>query len=217
MKNENTRKLKKVTILPKWFLKLLGKHHAKYGGAKEVEMHVARWKHKLAALENDVIKTEEKTMHPIRESAAQAISTISRTKGELKSSSTLDSGEQFLQRDPKSVRAVRNTKANATSKKNTAISKNTASTEDIIRFNEMIISSNVDIREHIECLRNHCGICIDSYLAGVRKILPDYVMDNYDFSNKALDIYEMHHRILDNEIQRIAYNRVNNNETKGEC
>lgn len=209
---KNKRKLKKVTVLPKWILKLQGKHHAKHGGVSVVDMHIERWNHRLSSFENDVLEAEEKAMYPIRESAAQSISIVSRTRGELSSPSMHGSEEPSSQKDPKSIRAARNAKASAASKKNTAASKNAASTEEIIRFNEMIISSNVDVREHIECLRNHCGICIDSYLAGVRKVLPDY-SNSHGFSNAALDIYFSHHRILDNEVQRIAYNMVND-ETK---
>lgn len=216
MKNENERKLKTVTSLPKWILKLLGRYHAKHGGVNVVDMHIKRWEHKLNAFENEVLKEEEKAMHPIRESAAQAISTISRMKDEIHLLPEHAPEESPSPTDPKSIRAVRNAKANAASKKNMAISKNAASTEDIIRFNELIISSNVDVREYIEYLRNHYSMCVDSYLAGVRKVLPDYAMVN-SFSNKALEIYEMHHRILDNEIQRIAYNMVNNYEEMKEA
>mgnify|MGYP004673352653 CR=1 FL=1 len=72
-------KLRKVTRLPKWILRLMGKLDAKKG-IGVVDAHIAHWIDKLGAFENDLVKAEEKAVFPVREKAALAVSTLERKR-----------------------------------------------------------------------------------------------------------------------------------------
>ena len=77
-----TQKLRKVTRLPKWVLRLMGKLDAKQG-VSVVDAHIALWLDRLGAFENDLVKAEEKAVLPVREKAALAASALERAKADL--------------------------------------------------------------------------------------------------------------------------------------
>ena len=119
-----------------------------------------------------------------------------------------------MNNDPKFIRAERKAKSDELAQKYTAKSENLASTEAIIRMNEHIISSKVSLRENIEFVRNHCGLIIDTYLSGVRKIISDYEPECSTYSNTALDIYMINHKNLDEAIERFANVIITGNKIK---
>lgn len=60
-----TQKLRKVTRLPKWILRIMGKLDAKKG-IGVVDAHIEHWIDKLAAFANELVKAEEKAVFPVR-------------------------------------------------------------------------------------------------------------------------------------------------------
>lgn len=82
MKDRRTQKLRTVTRIPKWVIRIIGKLDAKQG-VSVVDAHIALWLDRLGAFESDLVKAEEKAVFPIREKAALAISAIERAKADL--------------------------------------------------------------------------------------------------------------------------------------
>ncbi len=197
-----TQKLRKVTRLPKWVLRLMGKLDAKKG-IGVVEAHIAHWIDKLGTFENDLVKAEEKAVFPVREKAALAVSALERAKADL-SVPAIVSADKPKPTDPKLIRAVRNAQEKAVERRNNAESLHKASTEELIGCNELIISSNVKTRERIEAMRNTAKASIDAYVKGVRKVFPDY-SPQVTFSNDALEIYLSPHSVLDAKVKEVAY------------
>ena len=217
MTNEKTIKTAKVTHWPKCMLGLLGRYHASYGGKEVIDINIRKWTDRLAVLENEVIKSEEKAMLPLREKAAKAVASAVRTDSELagmvKSS---DAAAVCAGNDPKTIRAVRNEHVKAAAKECAVNDENRISNDELIRLNEDIISMNVNLREHIDELRNDCRICIDCYLIGVKAVMPDYHPDTAPWSDNALDIYISPHKPLDDAVQRLAYALITSEPDKGE-
>ena len=199
---DRTQKLRKVTRLPKCLLRLMGKLDAKKG-IGVVDAHIAHWIDKLGAFENDLVKAEEKAVFPVREKAALAVSALERAKAALSVPAIPTNTDKPKPTDPKLIRAVRNAKAKAVERRNNAESLHKASTEELIGCNELIISSNVKTRERIEAMRNTAKASIDAYVAGVRKIFPDY-SPQVKFSD-ALEIYLSPHSVLDAKVKEVAY------------
>lgn len=194
-------KLRKVTRLPKWVLRLMGKLDAKQG-VSVVDAHIALWLDRLGAFENDLVKAEEKAVLPVREKAALAVSALERAKTDLSVPAIPSNTDEPT--DPKLIRAVRDAKAKAEGRRNNAESLHKASTEELISCNELIISSNVKTRERIEAMRNTAKASIDAYVKGVRKVFPDY-SPQVIFSNDALEIYLSPHSVLDAKVKEVAY------------
>lgn len=199
---DRTQKLRKVTRLPKWILRLMGKLDAKKG-IGVVDAHIALWLDRLGAFENDLVKAEEKAVLPVREKAALAVSALERVKADL-SVPAIVSADKPKPTDPKLIRAVRNAQEKAEGRRNNAESLHKASTEELISCNELIISSNVKTRERIEAMRNTAKASIDAYVKGVRKVFPDY-SPQVIFSNDALEIYLSPHSVLDAKVKEVAY------------
>lgn len=197
-----TQKLRKVTRLPKWVLRLMGKLDAKQG-VSVVDAHIALWLDRLGAFENDLVKAEEKAVLPVREKAALAVSALERAKADL-SVPAIVSADKPKPTDPKLIRAVRNAQEKAEGRRNNAESLHKASTEELISCNELIISSNVKIRERIEAMRNTAKASIDAYVKGVRKVFPDF-SPQVTFSDYALEIYLSPHSALDAKVKEVAY------------
>lgn len=198
-----TQKLRKVTRLPKWVLRLMGKLDAKKG-IGVVDAHIAHWIDKLGAFANELVKAEEKAVFPIREKAALAISAIERAKADLSVPSIPTNTDKPEPTEPKLKRAKRNATAKAVERRNNAESLHKASMEELIGYNELIISSNVKTRERIEAMRNTAKASIDAYVKGVRKVFPDY-SPKVTFSDDALYIYLTHHSALDSKVKEVAY------------
>ena len=196
-----TQKLRKVTRLPKWVLRLMGKLDAKQG-VSVVDAHIALWLDRLGAFENDLVKAEEKAVLPVREKAALAASALERAKADLSVPAIPSNTDEPT--DPKLIRAVRDAKAKAEGRRNNAESLHKASTEELISCNELIISTNVKTRERIEAMRNTAKASIDAYVKGVRKVFPDY-SPKVTFSDDALYIYLTHHSALDSKVKEVAY------------
>lgn len=194
-------KLRKVTRLPKWVLRLMGKLDAKQG-VSVVDAHIALWLDRLGAFENDLVKAEEKAVLPVREKAALAVSALERAKADLSVPAIPSNTDEPT--DPKLIRAVRDAKAKAEGRRNNAESLHKASTEELISCNELIISSNVKTRERIEAMRNTAKASIDAYVKGVRKVFPDY-SPQVIFSNDVLEIYLSPHSVLDAKVKEVAY------------
>ena len=214
MTKNKKRKLRKVTHCPRWLLKLSGKRDAKLGGKKAVDMKINEWIQRLGTFENDVYTAEEAKMSPIRNEAAQAINTLmssSKNSGNKSTSVSVDP------KDPKSIRAARRERSYAANQASSASNNISNSTKDIIRINEAIISSNVDVAEHIDRLRNHCNMCISRYIAGVLKVIPDYTFDEKLIKSNAKEISEFEHHQLDEEIKRIAYRIMKPEEKQKEA
>lgn len=197
-----TQKLRKVTRLPKWVLRLMGKLDAKQG-VSVVDAHIALWLDRLGAFENDLVKAEEKAVLPVREKAALAVSALERAKADL-SVPAIVSADKPKPTDPKLIRAVRNAQEKAEGRRNNAESLHKASTEELISCNELIISSNVKTRERIEAMRNTAKASIDAYVKGVRKVFPDF-SPQVTFSDYALEIYLSPHSVLDAKVKEVAY------------
>jgi len=206
MKNRSdTHKIRKVTHCPKWILTAIGHCHAKYGGTQVVDTNIRRWMHRLGTFENKVITAEEAAMHPIRDAAAKAVADVLRSDAViLSSASRIPEPIPDASRDPRVIREVINKRRAAALKENNAHMQNGTSTDELLRINEQIVTSNVNVREHIEELRGHCMICVDSYLIGVRSVLADYDNSLLPDHSSALDIYTSHHRTLDSAISHIA-------------
>lgn len=200
---KDTQKLRTVTRIPKWILRIMGKLDAKQG-VSVVDAHIARWIDRLGAFESDLVKAEEKAVFPIREKAALAISAIERAKADLSVPAIPSNTDKPEPTDPKLIRAVRNAKAKATERRNNAESLHKASTEELISYNELIISTNVKTREHLEAMRNTCMEAINAYIKGVRKVFPDY-SPQVKFPDDAFEIYLTHHSVLDSKVKEVAY------------
>ena len=196
-----TQKLRKVTRLPKWVLRLMGKLDAKQG-VSVVDAHIALWLDRLGAFENDLVKAEEKAVLPVREKAALAASALERAKADLSVPAIPSNTDEPT--DPKLIRAVRNAKAKATERRDSAESVLKTSSDEIISYNELIISTNVKTRERLEAMRNTCMEAINAYIKGVRKVFPDY-SPQVQFPDDALEIYLTHHSALDSKVKEVAY------------
>ncbi len=203
MKDRRTQKLRTVTRIPKWVIRIIGKLDAKQG-VSVVDAHIALWLDRLGAFESDLVKVEEKAVFPIREKAALAISAIERAKADLSVPALPSNTDKPEPTDPKLIRAVRNAQEKAEGRRNNAESLHKASTEELISYNELIISSNVKTRERLEAMRNTCMEAINAYIKGVRKVFPDY-SPQVKFPDNAVAIYLTHHSVLDSKVKEVAY------------
>lgn len=203
MKDRRTQKLRTVTRIPKWVIRIIGKLDAKQG-VSVVDAHIALWLDRLGAFENDLVKAEEKAVLPVREKAALAVSALERAKADLSVPAIPTNTDKPKPTDPKLIRAVRNAQEKAEGRRNNAESLHKSSTEELISCNELIISSNVKTRERIEAMRNTAKASIDAYVKGVRKVFPDF-SPQVTFSDYALEIYLSPHSVLDAKVKEVAY------------
>ena len=203
MKDRRTQKLRTVTRIPKWVIRIIGKLDAKQG-VSVVDAHIALWLDRLGAFESDLVKAEEKAVFPIREKAALAISAIERAKADLSVPAIPSNTDKPEPTDPKLIRAVRNAKAKATERRDSAESVLKTSSDEIISYNELIISANVKTCERLEAMRNTCMEATNAYIKGVRKVFPDY-SPQVKFPDNAVEIYLTHHSVLDSKVKEVAY------------
>lgn len=196
------RRIRRVTLLPGWVLRLKGRIHARYG-ASVVSAYIGRLLRKLCSLEDREVLETEKALYPTRDTAANCLTTISREANAL---------SQMPDAVPEnSDIAIRTNQRNAAA---VETHKNTISacTRTITSANELIINGVTILEGRIATMRAKTEEKILQYIAGVRKKLPDYTFDLNAEENTAVDIYVANHRVLDNAISKLAYKTINEEE-----
>lgn len=192
------RRIRHVTILPGWFLRLKGKIDAKHGSSV-VNAYIGRLLKKLCSLESREALETEKELYPTRQSAAKSLATLAQENVALS-----DTPDNIPEINDTAVRINQRHSAEADSHRNAIRS----SIYTIASANEQIINGMTILEERISTMRAKAKEKILQYISGVRKKLPDF---NYDLNieeNTAIEIYEDNHRELDEAIRKVAYDTL---------
>lgn len=195
MKNK-ARKIRQVTLLPGWFMRLKGRLDAKHG-LSVVKAYINRLLKRLASLESREALVVEKQLCLTRDSAAVCIENIGRSKNAIaKAPSDMPATSDIA------VRANRRNAARIEANRSAIDS----SMRVIISSNETLIDELTNLEERIKTMRAKCGEKVMQYVLGVRKRISDFAYDFTVDDNTAVELYVDQHKELDDEIRRIAYN-----------
>lgn len=193
MKYKKGRKLKKVTIMPDFILRLKGKHDA---SNSEMIAHafVCKLQDKCQPLENHEALTAERLLHSFREEAGVLIVKIKDLRKRL---ATLpETVEEVKATD---FRANRRTEAS----RQNIISEIQADLERLTQIHELINDINTALELRVSKIRNQCSYKIDAYSIGVKSVATDFTA-NVNFNGRAVEKYLEKHQLLDNSISRIV-------------
>ena len=197
MMNNTNQKVKTVTRIPDFLLRLKGKIDA-FCGETVVDANVARYYDRLYAIEHEEAAYTEFKLRKVRMKAANCISAINAGKADIAS---LPSAVE--EKHDSDVRAnLRNRNAASRIASSISVSRN-----EIIEAQELIISGKVILEQRIGTIRDLAEAKIRAYVTGVRsnKKLRGYEIKGGSVNNHAMEAYEQGHCELDEAIQCAAY------------
>ncbi len=196
------RRIRHVTLLPGWVLRLKGRIDARHG-VSVVNAYIGRLLKKLCSLEAREALATEKELYVTRETAAICLTTISQEANSLSEMS-----DAVPETSDIAIRANQRNAAAAEMHRNAV----KANIRTITSANELIINGLTNLEERITTMRANAKEKILQYIAGVRKKLPDFTFDLNVEENTAVDIYAANHSVLDGAISKVAYNAINEEE-----
>ena len=158
MMNNTNQKVKTVTRIPDFLLRLKGKIDA-FCGETVVDANVARYYDRLYAIEHEEAAYTEFKLRKVRMKAANCISAINAGKADIAS---LPSAVE--EKHDSDVRAnLRNRNAASRIASSISVSRN-----EIIEAQELIISAKVILEQRIGTIRDLAEAKIHAYVTGVR-------------------------------------------------
>ena len=195
--NKTMQKIKPITRMPDFLLKLKGRANA-FRGEAVVDANIDRFYDRLYAIEHEEAVNTENTLYEVRKNAAGCISEIRTDKADIEATPAV-----LEEKKDADVRAnLRNKSA-----KNRASSSILSSTSEIVAANELIISESVRLQQRIGKTRDLAEAKIHAYITGVRsgRKLKGYEMKSRNPNNHAVELYEEKHRELDEAIKAVSY------------
>lgn len=196
---KNSRKIKKVTHLPGWMLKIKGNVDSKKGKGV-CDEYITRLTKKLAALESDEVIAAENALHEVRKEAAVILTGFSEQKNALINIPKNTAGET-----PEVIRSNRRNNR----LREEAISSLNSSIKILTTIHEQIINTNTVLDERLNKMRNNTAEKIHAYMVGIRCInLPDYKVALSETNDQAREIYLKKHEELDKRIHDVISNKM---------
>lgn len=190
----NSKKVKSVTYLPGWILRIKGRFDSKKGKGV-CDEYIHRLTKKLAAMEADEVIDAENALHAVRKEAAVTITGFSEQKAAL-AKIPENTGKD-------TVETIRNNRRNS-KRRSDVINELKTSVEKLTNINEQIINVNTVMDERIYKMRNNAAEKIHAYIVGIRcGSLDDYRYDLSEADNYAEEIYRTKHEKLDEKIREI--------------
>lgn len=195
MKNyELGSKTKKVTIMPNFALKLIGKFDAKKGEGV-AEAHLMRYFDKCVSIEAKECLAAESFLKNTRKESARQLAIIKKQKklipempGKLEERHTWDVLENRRR----------------TSDILNADSAIESARERLYELNENIIHGGAVLDERISRIRKRAGSKMDAYIKGLRAGGLSEYSPEIEFSDKAISFYYSRHQKLDDAIAAAA-------------
>lgn len=196
------KKIRKVTRMPDWALKLRGRIDGRKG-SEVPDAYLEKLYKRLKSFDDSEVRTAENILSDSREQALASLNSLS-------DSSHTVASTQITPNDgsPKSVRNERAARGKVANAK--ASSANAAHT--LYSVNERIISVNTHLKSRIdETYMVGLKKC-KAYVYGVRHKLPDYDGAPFEMESAAADKYFSDHKTLDDAIKAASYKCINNKE-----
>lgn len=193
MNYKKGRKLKKVTILPDFILRIKGKHDTSKG-EMIAQAFIRKLQDKCQPLENYEVLTAERLLHSSREEAGILIVKIKDLRKRL---ATLPEAVEEVKATD--FRANRRTEA----ARQNIIHEIQVNLERLTQIHELITDINTALELRVSKIRNHCSYKINAYLVGVKSVVADFSVD-LSFNGKVVEKYLEKHQVLDNAISAIV-------------
>ena len=188
------RKIKSVTKMPCFILKLQGKLDSRKGDSVATA-RIAKLKDRCAAIENLECLEMEYSLFGAREQAAETLSALDNTKKDIPIKSEPMS--------PLDVHKLRE-EAKKAQKKRESQAKAAELLKRLYQIREILTHGDAELEERILKIRKKALVKIDAYVKGLRSSkLPDFEPDIM-FCNDASSTYHAQHSALDNKICQIA-------------
>ena len=200
----NSKRIKSVTRLPGWILRVKGRLDSKKGKGvcDEYIHHLSR---RLVAMESEEAICAENGLFEDRKKAAAILAGFSEK-------------EELLDREPDSkqagndVEAIRAGRRDA-EKKEAARSGLRNAIENLTVINQQIINTDIVLDERINKMRSKAAEKIHAYVVGIRcGELGEYTCDLSEPEDSAREIYTEKHRELDGKIRMVILGRGKEDE-----
>ncbi len=191
----NKKRIRRITLLPGWILRLKGRIHARHG-ASVVSVYIERLLKKLCTLEAREALETEKELYATRNTAANCLTSI---RQEIKALSKMP--DAVAETSDMAIRANRRNAADVETHQKTI----STCIRTITSANESLINGLINLEVRIKATRAQAEEKLLQYIVGVRKKLSDFTFDLNVVENTAVEIYVEKHRVLDNAISKLAY------------
>lgn len=167
-------KVKRVTRVPAFILKLFGRLDAKKGAAV-CETHLKRYLAKCLSIESEECKSHNDALRLIREEAAILVGVMCTTSNDnAVKPAEIYSNQQLFKAQSSALQRLAQIRA------------------------EIAIANN-SLESRIHEIRQDTSVMVQAYLKGVRRVLPDFEMD-ITFSNEVLEKYYESRKSVDEAI-----------------
>lgn len=171
---QRTKKVKKVTNVPAFILKLFGKLDAKKEKAV-CETHLNRYLAKCLSIESDECSSHDSSLKAIRKEAAILVGIMySDSNSNPKKPHEIYSNQQLSKAQSSALQRLAQIRA------------------------EIAIANNT-LESRIQEVRQDTSVKVQAYLKGVRRVLPDFEMD-ITFSNEVIENYYTSRKSVDEAI-----------------
>lgn len=195
----NSKKMKSVTRLPGWILKIKGNVDSKKGKGV-CDEYIRRLTKKQASLEADEVIAAENALHDVRKEAAVILTGFSEQKEAM-----MNIPENTTGNTPEVIRSNRRNNR----RREEAISSLKSSIEKLTMINEQIINTNTVLDERLNKMRNNTAEKIHAYTVGIRcSNLPEYQFELSEMNDHAREIYLKKHEELDKRIRDVISNKM---------
>ncbi len=198
----NGKKIRKVTVIPNWILRIKGRIDAR-NGPEVPDAYVEKMYKKLKSFDDYEVRTAENILKAPREAAALNINTLS------ESSQTIATTN--IPHNDGSARGVRGERT-ARGKVASAMATSSNSSRSIYSINELIISVNSHLQTRIDQTYLTGLEKCKAYECGVKRKLPDYSIPDFDMNSDAVNKYQATHKVLDDAVKAETYKCINNTE-----
>ena len=196
------KKIRKVTLIPNWILKIKGRLDAR-NGPEVPDAYVEKMYKRLKSFDDLEVRTAENILKAPREAAALNINALS------ESSQTIASTD--IPANDGSANGIRNERS-ARGTLASAKSTFSNSARSIYSINELIVSINSHLRTRIEQTYLIGLEKCKAYECGVKRVIPDYGIPDFDMNSDAVNKYQEMHKTLDDAVKAETYKCINNSE-----
>ena len=189
------RKVKSVTWMPIWALKLKGRWDSAHGEGV-CDGYINCLNRKRAFLEGDEVIAVENELFHARKEAAVILSGLSEQKLQLLELPEQKAGD--------SVEVIRENRKNA-DRQGAARAKIKNSIENLTMIDETIIHVESVLDERIHMIRSNMREKVNAYMIGIRcGELKDYTEQASEFDDTSRELYKSKHEELDCKIREIV-------------
>lgn len=187
----NGKGIRKVTAMPSFILKYLGKLHANQDIAI-AEAFIQKYHEKCIALENREVLTAEQLLFDARNEGNSILLTIKGSIEKLSEKPLAVSGNK-----PEDIRA----KSRDNGTRSVASATLNSSLDKLIKLNEFITDIDTCLEQRILKTRAICSEKLTAYLMGVRSVDKYFDLEQ-KYDNVALDSYNKKHDHTDRAIAK---------------